>query len=130
MRISETDFHIGLGANVTQRLRPRPGQKLLLSRPHKWCGRLEHVGRTLKVSRKKLQRIFRELIGAGYIRNSRRRHRICEHPDRKHPRLSRRECSLDVGGIACELAEPPAKLLQASLLRRFLHLFAEVALAD
>jgi hypothetical protein len=30
----------------------------LLSRPHKWRVRLEHVGRTLKVGRKKLQRIF------------------------------------------------------------------------
>jgi hypothetical protein len=39
----------------------------LLSRPHKWRVRLEHVGRTLKVGRKKLQRIFRELIGAGYV---------------------------------------------------------------
>lgn len=39
----------------------------LLSRPHKWHVRLEHVGRTLVVGRKKLQRIFRELIGAGYI---------------------------------------------------------------
>ena len=39
----------------------------LPSRPHKWRVRLEHVGRTLKVGRKKLQRIFRELIGAGYV---------------------------------------------------------------
>jgi hypothetical protein len=39
----------------------------LLSRPHKWRVRLEHVGRTLKVGRKKLQRIFRELISAGYV---------------------------------------------------------------
>ena len=39
----------------------------LLSRPHKWRVWLEHVARTLKVGRKKLQRIFRELIGAGYV---------------------------------------------------------------
>ena len=39
----------------------------LLSRPHLWRVRLEYVGRTLKVGRKKLQRIFRELIGAGYV---------------------------------------------------------------
>ncbi len=39
----------------------------LLSRPHKWRVPLEHVGRTLKVGRKKLQRIFRELIDAGYV---------------------------------------------------------------
>lgn len=39
----------------------------LLSRPHMWRVRLEYVGRTLKVGRKKLQRIFRELIGAGYV---------------------------------------------------------------
>jgi hypothetical protein len=39
----------------------------LLSRPHKWRVRLQHVGRTLKVGRKKLQRIFRELMGAGYV---------------------------------------------------------------
>jgi len=39
----------------------------LLSRPHSWQVRLEHVGRTLHIGRKKLQRIFRELIGAGYV---------------------------------------------------------------
>ena len=39
----------------------------LLSRPHKWRVHLEHVGRTLKVRRKKLQQIFRELISAGYV---------------------------------------------------------------
>jgi hypothetical protein len=39
----------------------------LLSRPHSWQVRLEHVGRTLRIGRKKLQRIFRELIGAGYV---------------------------------------------------------------
>ncbi|WP_316202623.1 MULTISPECIES: hypothetical protein [unclassified Bradyrhizobium] len=39
----------------------------LLSRPHKWHVRLDHVGRTLVVGRKKLQRIFRELIAAGYV---------------------------------------------------------------
>src|SRR5215472_9216818 len=39
----------------------------LLSRPHKWRVRHEHVAHTLKVGRKKLQRIFRELIAAGYV---------------------------------------------------------------
>jgi hypothetical protein len=39
----------------------------LLSRPHSWQVRLDHVGRTLRIGRKKLQRIFRELIGAGYV---------------------------------------------------------------
>ena len=39
----------------------------LLSRPHNWQVRLDHVGRTLHIGRKKLQRIFRELIGAGYV---------------------------------------------------------------
>lgn len=38
----------------------------LLSRPHNWHVRLDHIGRTLLVGRKKLQRIFRELIAAGY----------------------------------------------------------------
>ncbi|MGJ4951482.1 hypothetical protein [Bradyrhizobium sp. HKCCYLS20291] len=39
----------------------------LLSRPHKWHVRLDHIGRTLLVGRKKLQRIFRVLIAAGYV---------------------------------------------------------------
>ena len=39
----------------------------LLSRPHSWQVRLDHVGRTQRIGRKKLQRIFRELIGAGYV---------------------------------------------------------------
>jgi hypothetical protein len=42
----------------------------LLSRPHKWQVRLDHIGRTLRVGRKKLQRIFRELISAGYVPDS------------------------------------------------------------
>jgi hypothetical protein len=45
----------------------------LLSRPHKWQVRLDHVGRTLKIGRKKLQRIFRELISAGYVTREQRR---------------------------------------------------------
>jgi len=45
----------------------------LLSRPHKWHVRLDHVARTLKVGRRKLQRIFRELIGAGYVTREPRR---------------------------------------------------------
>ena len=45
----------------------------LLSRPNKWSVRLEQVGRTLKVGRRKLQRIFRELIGAGYVTRDQRR---------------------------------------------------------
>ena len=45
----------------------------LLSRPHKWQVRLEHVGRTLRIGRKKLQRIFRELISAGYVTREQRR---------------------------------------------------------
>ena len=45
----------------------------LLSRPRNWRVRLEHVGRTLKVGRRKLQRIFRELIGAGYVTRQRQR---------------------------------------------------------
>lgn len=45
----------------------------LLSRPHQWRVRLEHVGRTLKVGRRKLQRIFRELIAAGYVTRERQR---------------------------------------------------------
>ena len=43
----------------------------LLSRPRKWRVRPEHVARTLNVGRKKLQRIFRELIGAGYVTGNR-----------------------------------------------------------
>jgi len=54
----------------------------LLSRPHNWQVRLDHVGRTLRVGRKKLQRIFRELIGAGYVTREQPRtsdaHRFCE----------------------------------------------------
>jgi hypothetical protein len=45
----------------------------LLSRPHKWQVRLDHVGRTLRIGRKKLQRIFRELISAGYVTREQRR---------------------------------------------------------
>jgi hypothetical protein len=54
----------------------------LLSRPHNWQVRLDHVGRTLRVGRRKLQRIFRELIGAGYVTREQRRtadeRRFCE----------------------------------------------------
>jgi hypothetical protein len=54
----------------------------LLSRPHNWQVRLDHVGRTLRIGRKKLQRIFRELIGAGYVTREQQRtadaHRFCE----------------------------------------------------
>jgi hypothetical protein len=39
----------------------------MLSRPHSWQVRLDHVGRPLRIGRKKLQRIFRELIDAGYV---------------------------------------------------------------
>jgi hypothetical protein len=39
----------------------------LLSHPHHWQVRLDHIGRTLRIGRKKLQRIFRESIGAGYV---------------------------------------------------------------
>jgi hypothetical protein len=39
----------------------------LLSHPHHWQVHLDRVGRTLRIGRKKLQRIFRELIGAGYV---------------------------------------------------------------
>ncbi len=45
----------------------------LLSRPHNWQVRLDHVGRTLRIGRKKLQRIFRELIGAGYVTREQQR---------------------------------------------------------
>ena len=45
----------------------------LLSRPNKWSVRLEHVGRTLNIGRRKLQRIFRELISAGYVTREQRR---------------------------------------------------------
>lgn len=38
----------------------------LLSSPRKWHVRLDHIGRTL-VGRKKLQRIFRELIATDYV---------------------------------------------------------------
>lgn len=54
----------------------------LLSRPHNWQVRLDHVGRTQRVGRKKLQRIFRELIGAGYVTREQMRttddRRFCE----------------------------------------------------
>jgi hypothetical protein len=45
----------------------------LLSRPHNWQVRLDHVERTLRIGRKKLQRIFRELIGAGYVTREQQR---------------------------------------------------------
>ncbi|MCI0598581.1 MAG: hypothetical protein L0Y60_03510 [Beijerinckiaceae bacterium] len=45
----------------------------LLSRPHKWQVQLDHVGRTLRIGRKKLQRIFRELISTGYVTREQRR---------------------------------------------------------
>ena len=44
----------------------------LLSRPRTWSVRQENVGRALNVGRKKLQRIFRELIGAGYLSREQR----------------------------------------------------------
>lgn len=54
----------------------------LLSRPHNWQVRLDHVGRKLRIGRKKLQRIFRELIGAGYVTREQARtagaYRFCE----------------------------------------------------
>jgi hypothetical protein len=54
----------------------------LLSRPHNWQVRLDHVGRTLRIGRKKLQRIFRELISAGYVTREQARtagaHRFCQ----------------------------------------------------
>jgi len=45
----------------------------LLSRPHKWSVRLEQVASTLRIGRKKLQRIFRELISAGYVTREQQR---------------------------------------------------------
>jgi predicted transcriptional regulator len=45
----------------------------LLSRPNKWAVRLEQVGRILNVGRRKLQRVFRELISAGYVTREQRR---------------------------------------------------------
>jgi hypothetical protein len=39
----------------------------LLSRPPNWHVRLGQVGRQLKIGKDKLQRIFRELIAAGYV---------------------------------------------------------------
>ena len=45
----------------------------LLSRPHKWQVRLDHIGRTLRIGRKKMQRIFRELISAGYVTREQQR---------------------------------------------------------
>jgi hypothetical protein len=39
----------------------------LLSRPHNWNIHLRHVARFLGVGRDKMQRIFKELIGAGYV---------------------------------------------------------------
>ncbi len=45
----------------------------LLSRPHAWQVRLEHIRHTLRVGRKKLQRIFRELISAGYVTREQQR---------------------------------------------------------
>lgn len=45
----------------------------LLSRPHKWRVQLDYVARTLNIGRRKLQRIFRELIGAGYVSREQQR---------------------------------------------------------
>jgi hypothetical protein len=45
----------------------------LLSRPHNWNVRQPQVGRALKVSKDKLQRIFRQLIEAGYVTREQRR---------------------------------------------------------
>jgi hypothetical protein len=39
----------------------------LLSRPHNWTVRLEHVARTMMVGRDKMQRIFNELINERYV---------------------------------------------------------------
>ncbi len=45
----------------------------LLSRPHKWRVQLDYVARTLNVGRRKLQRIVRELISAGYVTREQQR---------------------------------------------------------
>jgi hypothetical protein len=39
----------------------------LLSRPHNWNVRPQQVGQVLDIGKDKLQRIFRELIAAGYV---------------------------------------------------------------
>jgi hypothetical protein len=39
----------------------------LLSRPHNWNVRLPQIGRVLNVGKDRLQRIFRQLIEAGYV---------------------------------------------------------------
>ena len=45
----------------------------LLSRPHNWNVRLTQVGRVLKVGKDRMQRIFRQLISAGYVTREQRR---------------------------------------------------------
>jgi hypothetical protein len=62
----------------------------LLSRPHRWHVRLDHVGRTLRIGRKKLQRIFRELIGAGYVIREQPADYRCAPFPRNRLRCSRR----------------------------------------
>jgi hypothetical protein len=39
----------------------------LLSRPHNWNVRPQQVGQVLNIGKDKLQRIFQELISAGYV---------------------------------------------------------------
>jgi hypothetical protein len=45
----------------------------LLSRPHNWNVRLPQIGRVLNVGKDRLQRIFRQLIEAGYVTREQRR---------------------------------------------------------
>jgi hypothetical protein len=39
----------------------------LLSRPHDWIIRLPHIGAVLKIGRDRTERIFQELVDAGYV---------------------------------------------------------------
>jgi hypothetical protein len=45
----------------------------LLSRPHNWNVRLPQIGRVMNVGKDRLQRIFRQLIEAGYVTREQRR---------------------------------------------------------
>jgi hypothetical protein len=77
----------------------------LLSHPHHWQVRLDHIGRTLCIGRKKLQRIFRELIDAGYV-------------TREQPRTAGAHCFGATDYVVRDVPLPPIRSVDASPGRR------------
>ena len=74
----------------------------LLSHPHHWQVHLDRVGRTLRIGRKKLQRIFRELIGAGYV-------------TREQPRTAGAHCFGETDYVVRDVPVAPIRSVDMSL---------------